>query len=217
MGVVGDVRDNGLNSKPEPTMYVPVAQVTDGMNALINSVSPMTWVIRTRVEPFSLNREIQRELRLASGGLPVGHVRTMEQVVAQSTQQQNFNMTLLVIFAGLALLLGAIGIYGVLAYSVQQRTQEIGIRLALGAERRDVLRLVVGQGFILAAVGAVVGTAAALGLTRFLGSLLFGVKPTDPATFAGVAILLVAVALIACYIPARRATKVNPLVALRYE
>lgn len=217
VGVVGDVRDGGLNNDPGPTMYVPVAQVTDGMNAMGNSLGPVTWIIHTRVAPLSLNQEIQKQLRIASGGLPVGHVRTMEQVVSKSTEQDSFNMTLLVIFAGLALLLAAVGIYGVLAYSVQQQTQEIGIRMALGAEQRDIRLLVLGQGAKLTLTGVAIGIAAAFGLTRFLSSEVYGVQATDPVTFIGVAVLLILIALAACYIPARRAMRVDPMVALRHE
>jgi putative ABC transport system permease protein len=217
VGVVGDVRDNGLNYVPGPTMYVPLAQVTDGMNALGNSLQPLIWVIRTRIAPLSLNHEIQQQLRIASGGLPVGHVQTMKQVVAHSTQQDAFNMILLVSFAALALLLAAVGIYGVLAYSVQQRTQEMGIRMALGAQQREILRLVLGHGAKLTLIGVAMGIAAAFGLTRFLSSQIYGIKATDPGTFIGVAILLAFVALAACYIPARRAMRVDPMVALRHE
>ncbi len=217
VGVVGDVHDNGLNYKPLPTIYVPVAQVTDVMNAVHSSRAPLIWVIRTRVAPLSLNQEIQEQLRTASGGLPVGQVRTMEQVVSKSTEQNSFNMTLLVTFAALALLLAAVGIYGVLAYSVQQQTQEIGIRMALGAQQRDIRLLVLGQGAKFALIGVAIGIAAAFGLTRFLSSEVYGVKVTDPVTFIGVAILLTLVAIAACYIPARRAMRLDPMVALRHE
>lgn len=217
VGVVGDVRDVGLNYKPNPTTYVPVAQLADAMNALVNRALPMIWVIRTRVAPLSLNREIQEQLRIASGGLPVGHLRTMEQVVAQSTEQNSFNMTLLVIFAALALLLAAVGIYGVISYSVTQRTHEIGIRMVLGAQRRDVLHLLLGQGTQLALLGVGIGVIAAFALTRLMATLLYGVRATHPLTFIGVAILLTLVALLACYFPARRAMGVDPMVALRHE
>jgi putative ABC transport system permease protein len=217
VGVVGNVRDNGLNSKPEATMYVPVAQVPDGENTLANSLKPLTWVIRTRAAPLSLSHEIQQQLRLASGGLPVGHVRTMGQVVANSTEQQSCNMTLLVIFAAFALLLAAVGIYGVLAYSIQQRTQEIGIRMALGASPQQVRRTIAGQGMALALVGLTIGVGGGLALTRVLGSLLFGVKPWDPLAFAGAVVALALVALLACTLPAFRASRVDPMVALRHE
>jgi ABC-type antimicrobial peptide transport system permease subunit len=141
----------------------------------------------------------------------------MEQVIAESTARQNFNMLLLSIFAGMALLLAAIGIYGLMSYTVEQRTQEIGIRVALGAGQRDMLKLIVRQGMLLAGIGVVIGLAAAFGLARLLASLLFGVKTTDPLTYAGVAAVLISVALLATYVPARRATKIDPLIALRYE
>ncbi len=217
VGVVGDVRDNGVNTEPVPAVYVPMAQVSDALNETANAIQPLAWVIRTRVAPLSLNREIQKQLRIASGGLPVGRVQTMEQVMAQSIEQNSFNMTLLVTFAALALLLAAVGIYGVLAYSVQQQTQEIGIRMALGAQQRDIRLLVLGQGTKLALIGVAIGIAAAFGLTRFLSSEVYGVKVTDPLTFVGVAILLTLVALAACYIPARRAMRLDPMVALRHE
>ena len=217
VGVVGDTRDGGLNSNPYPEMFVPIAQVTDGMTALSNGISPVVWLIRTHVAPYSLNTEIQSELRTASGGLPVGNVRLMDQVVQQSTARDDFNMRLLSIFAAVALLMAAIGIYGVMAYSVQQRTQEVGIRMALGASPGTVRRMVVLQGMLLALIGLVVGIGGGLALTRLMGSLLFEVKPWDPLVFVSTAVLLAAVALLACYVPAVRASRVDPLVALRYE
>jgi putative ABC transport system permease protein len=217
VGIVGDVRNGGLDNDPEPIMYIPVAQMPNGVTALNNRIIPITWIVRTRVEPFSLSSEIQEELRTASGGLPVSHIRSMDQVRAESTQRTNFNMTLLVVFAGVALLLAAIGIYGLMAYSVQLRTQEIGIRMALGAGPQDVRRMVVKQGMRLALLGVFLGIAAALALTRLMASLLYGVKPWDPAAIVSVAALLSAVALLATYFPARRASRVDPIIALRYE
>jgi len=217
IGVVGNVRDNGLNFDPVPTMYVPLAQMNDTLTALDATLIPMQWVIRTRVEPHSLAPQIARELRDASGGLAVGTIESMDQVVANSLTSERFNMTLLTIFAAIALLLAAIGIYGVVAYSVQQRTSEIGIRMALGASPQNVRRMVVLQGMILALVGVVLGAAGGLALTRVMRSLLFGVKPWDPVTFVITAFVLSTVAWFACYVPAVRASRVDPMVALRYE
>jgi len=217
IGVVADVRDGGLNNKPFPEMYVPTAQVGDSLTALDNGIEPMVWLVHTRVEPHSLITEIQKELRNASGGLAVGNIRSMDQVVEESTARDNFNMKLLTIFAAIALLLAAVGIYGIMAYSVQQRTQEIGIRMTLGAEPEAVQRMIVVQGMLLALIGVVLGVAGSLALTRVMSSLLYGVKPWDPITFVATAALLSVVALIACYVPARRASRVDPMVALRYE
>jgi putative ABC transport system permease protein len=217
VGIVADVRDDGLNNTPGPIMYLPVAQVTDGITALNAEVLPIMWAIRTKVPPFSLSQDIQRELREASGGLPAGNIRSMDQVVAQSTARQDFNTTLLTIFACVALLLAAVGIYGLMAYSVQQRRQEIGIRMALGASPEKVRGMIVRQGMTLAFAGVLVGVAAALALTRLMASLIFGVKTWDPVVFVTVAVVLSLVALLATYIPARRAAHVDPLIALRYE
>jgi putative ABC transport system permease protein len=217
IGIVADVREGALSRPPDQIMYVPFAQVNDGIIALNNRIIPLTWVVRTKLQPFSLSADVQRELREASGGLPVAHIRSMQQVVGESTARNDFYMTLLTIFAGVALLLAAIGVYGLMAYSVQQRTQEIGVRMALGASPQQVRRMVVVQGMQLALVGVVIGVASALGLTRLMSSLLYGVKPWDPVTIVLVAVLLSGVTLLATYLPARRASRVDPLVALRYE
>lgn len=217
MGVVGDARNGGLNSNPPPIMYIPVAQVPDGVTALNSRIAPLQFAIRTRIPPFSLSEEIQKALRDASSGLPVGNVESMDQIDAESTASTNFNMTLLTIFAGLALALAAIGIYGLMAYSVQQRTQEIGIRIALGASPRNVGRMIVRQGMTLVLVGVVIGVAAALALSRYMATLIYGVKTWDPTTFISVVVVLTAVALAATYFPARRASRVDPMIALRYE
>ena len=217
IGIVADVREGALSRPPDQIMYVPFAQVNDGITALNNRIVPVTWVVRTKLQPFSLSADVQRELREASGGLPVAHIRSMQQVVGESTARNDFYMTLLTIFAGVALLLAAIGVYGLMAYSVQQRTQEIGVRMALGASPQQVRRMVVIQGMQLALVGVVIGVASALGLTRLMSSLLYGVKPWDAITIALVAVLLSGVTLLATYLPARRASRVDPMVALRYE
>jgi putative ABC transport system permease protein len=217
VGIVGDVREAGLSEPPIPTMYVPIAQVNDGVVALNNRIGPISWLVRTTLQPFSVSADIQRELREASGGLPVAHIRNMQQVLSESTARNDFYMTLLTIFAGVALLLAAIGVYGLMAYSVQQRTQEIGVRMALGASPQQVRRMVVLQGMQLALVGVIIGVGSALGLTRLMSSLLFGVKPWDPGTIVLVAVLLSGVTWLATYLPARRASRVDPMVALRYE
>jgi putative ABC transport system permease protein len=217
IGVVGDVRDQGLNNNPDPIMYVPVSQLPNGVTALNNRIIPLTWVVRTKVAPNSLSADIQKELRAASGGLPVGHIRTMDQVRVESTARTDFNMTLLAVFAGIALVLAAIGIYGLMAYSVQQRIQETGIRMALGASPEDVLKMVVWQGMRLALVGVLLGVGIAIAISRVLASFLFGVQPRDPVTFIVVAAVLSIIALLATYIPALRASRVDPMAALRYE
>jgi len=208
VGVVSDVRDFGLNRDPAPVVYVPLAQVTDGITALSQRAASLAWIVRTRGEPRSLRGAIQDELRRDTGGLPVTAVRSMNEIVAQSTAGTSFQMTLLTIFAGAALLLAAIGIYGLMAYSVQQRTREIGIRLALGAEPRDVRKLLILHGMRLASIGIAIGVFAAFGLTRLLSASLVGVKPWDPLTFTAVAVLLSVVMLFAVWLPARRATRV---------
>jgi ABC-type antimicrobial peptide transport system permease subunit len=198
-------------------MFVPVAQVRDGVTALNARIGPIIWLVRTRVAPLSVSSAIQVKLRQTSGGLPVGRIRSMDQVVVQSTARADFNMLLLTIFGCSALLLAAIGIYGLMAYSVEQRTQEIGIRIALGAATGDVRNMVVFQGMRLALVGVGIGVAGAFGLTRLIASFLFGVHAWDPLVFTIVPLLLSTVALLAVWLPARRATLVDPVDAIRYE
>ena len=216
IGIIEDVKDSGLNQRVEPTLYLPIAQLTDAATALFDSSLPITWVIRTKIHPYSLSADIQRELRVASG-LAVAHIRSMDEVRVESTASTNFNLMLLSIFAGLAVLLAAIGIYGIMSYAVGQRVHEIGIRMALGAGADDVLSLVLRQGLRLALLGIVLGLVGAAWLTGAMESLLFDVRPNDPLTFAIVSVLLLAVALTATYIPARRATKVDPMIALRFQ
>jgi predicted permease len=214
VGVVADLRDGGLNNDPGPRMYVPNGQVTDELNALNLRISPVAWIVRTRVEPYSLSNPIQEQLRQVTG-LPVSDVRSMNDVVSRSISRQRFNMTLMTVFGCAALLLAAIGIYGLMAYSVAQRTQEIGIRLALGADGPGVRNMVVLQGIRLAVIGVAIGLASAFGLARLVASLLFGVKAWDPAVFVSVPIVLAVVALIAVWVPAMRASRVDPVIALR--
>ena len=216
VGVVGDTRDGGLNSDPSPATFIPLAQVSDAYMKLNNRFMPLTWLVRTRVAPFSLAEPIQRAFQNAAD-LPVGHVRSMDQIVGESTADTRFNTLLLGIFAGLAVLLASIGLYGLMAYSVEQRTLEFGIRLALGADSTRLRNLVLRQAMTLAAIGIAVGIGGAYGLTRLMSTLLFDVKATDPMVFTSVAAVLAMVAFLASYLPARRTLKLDPVVALRYE
>ena len=208
VGVVGETK-RSLDNDPSQQMYVPYAQDA--------SWSSMSFVIRTSGDPASTSPAVRNEIRSLDKGAPVFNVRTMNDLLATSVAPRRTPMLLLSAFAAAALLLAMIGIYGVTAYYVTQRTQEIGIRMALGAQMSDVLKLVLRGGMTLAAIGIAVGLAGAFALTRWMTSLLFGVKPTDALTFIAVAVCLLVTALLACYLPARRATKVDPLVALRYE
>jgi ABC-type antimicrobial peptide transport system permease subunit len=198
-------------------MIIPTAQVPDGMTALNSNIGPMVWLVRTHGDPHPYISAITDQLRQASGGFPVARVRPMTEVVVQSTARQDFNMLLLTIFGASALILAAIGIYGLMAYSVEQRTQEIGIRMALGADRSRIRSLVVWHGMRLAIVGVVIGIAAAFGLTRFISSFLFGVKTWDPLVFVTVPILLSLIALLAVWMPATHASRLDPQEALRIE
>jgi len=217
VGVVGNTHDGGLGRDPGALMIVPDAQVTDGVTKLNGSFVPLRCVVRTQRDPRQLVNQITEQLRQASGGFAVSRVRLMDEVISRSTARENFNMLLLTIFGVVALVLAAIGIYGLMAYSVEQRTQEMGIRMALGADRTAIRKLVVWHGMRLALVGVVVGIGAAFGLTRFLASFLFGVKTWDPAVFITVPLVLASVALLAVWIPATRASKLNPMQALRVE
>lgn len=209
VGIVGDVKQDGLEViDPVATLYVPMAQLPSFY---------MSVVVRTTSEPMALVSSITDAVHKLDREQPVLDAITMDEIVAKSLSQQRFNMLLFGAFAGLALLLAAIGIYSVLAYSVRRRVREIGVRMALGAQRMDVIRLILGQGIRLVLIGIVIGVAAAFPLTHLITSQLFGVSAVDPWTFAGVALVLVIVAIAACYIPARRAAKVDPMVALRYE
>jgi putative ABC transport system permease protein len=218
IGIVGDVRNAGLIADPtsDRVMYVPQAQLPDAENAWLTLNGLMAWVVRTKGEPHGLVPAIREELRQATG-LPASSVFSMDEVMSLSTGKQRFNMVLMTIFGCVALLLAAIGIYGLMAYTVGQRTQEIGIRLALGAKASQVRSMVVAQGAILTLAGVVIGIAAAWGLSRLLETLLFGVSARDPMVFFTVPAMLGAVALLAAYVPARRASRVDPIVSLRYE
>ena len=217
VGIVGDVNDGPLGSKPGPHFYLPYLQLPDDYIVYGNLIIPMNLVVRTSTDPASLTSAVVAQIHSLDPQLPVANIHTMDQEMASSVAAPKFNTFVLGLFAFLALFLAAIGIYGVLAYSVAQQSHEIGIRMALGAQRRDVMRLVLVQGARLALAGTAIGLLAAFGLTRLMSSLLYGISASDPLTFAAVAIVLVAVALLACYIPAHRAMRVDPTVALRYE
>ncbi len=210
VGLVADSKQNSVESQAEPELYEPYAQHPFASFLV-------TFVIRTSGNPLDVAAAVRNAVWEIDHDQPVIQVRTMENVISESLWQQHLSALMLGIFAAIALLLSAVGIYGVLSYSVSRRTHEIGIRMAMGAERRDVLKLVLGHGFNMALTGIGIGIAGCFVLTRFLASLLYGVKATDPTTIIAVALLLLAVALIAVYIPARRATKVDPMVALRHE
>jgi predicted permease len=207
-GVVANVRSIELQEEPMPEVY---------FSSLQDAFSEMSFVIRTQIEPASLAAAAREAVQQVDPAQPVAEIRTMENIVSESVTQPRFNLTLLGVFGGIALILSAAGIYGVTSYTVTQRTHEIGIRMAVGAKEQDVLRLMMKQGMKPAVMGLAIGLAAAVALTRLMKSLLFGVSATDPLTFAALALLLLSVALLACYFPARRATKVDPMIALRYE
>ncbi len=208
VGIIGDVRQLGQDSSAKPEVYFPYLQV---------AAPSMTLVVRTASNPLNLAAAVKSQIQMIDKDLPIDNAKTMQQLLAESISGRRFNMLLLTVFAVVALVLAIVGIYGLMSYTVTQRTHEIGIRVAIGAQPRDVFRMVIGQGMILALIGVAFGLVGAFGLTRLMTSMLFGVEPTDPATFVSIAALLTGVALVACYIPARRATKVDPLVALRYE
>src|SRR5262245_26955939 len=208
VGIVGHVKHSGLEGESRVQYYIPHSQVQNSFMGL---------VVRTNVDPTSLTGAVRGAISGLDKDLPVFRVKTMDQFVIDSTAQRRFAMTLVGIFATVAMALAAVGLYGVLSYSIMQRSHEIGIRMALGAQVRDVLRMVVGQGMLLAVAGVVLGSVAAFLLTRLMANLLFDVTPTDPLTFTTISFLLSLVALLACFVPARRATKVDPIEALRYE
>ena len=208
VGVIGDVLHNGLHAEPRPEMFVPHQQ---------SASSHMTFLVKTKTEPGAQLSAVKRAIREVNPRQTFGRTATMEELVSDSLEQRRFSLFLLGLFAAIALLLATLGIYGSISYSTRQRTNEIGVRIALGAQSRDVLRLIVGQGVGLTLVGVAIGLGAAFLLTRAIKGLLFGVTPTDPVTFLVISLLVLFTALIASLIPARRATKVDPLVALRSE
>ena len=217
IGVVGDTHNNGLGRPSDAMVIVPIAQVTDEYTASYTNVQPLLWMVRTHGNPHQAVAAVSEQLRLASGGFPVAHVRTLEEVMGRSTARESFNMLLLTIFAAIALVLAAIGIYSLMAYSVAQRSQEMGIRMALGADRSAIRRLVVWHGMRLTILGVILGLGAAFGLTRLIASFLFTVKPWDSVAFLSGPLILSAVALLAVWLPATRASRVDPIEALHTE
>ena len=216
VGVASDVKEIAIDQSAAPTLYVPMAQVPDDLMMFMNRWFPTSWIVRTN-GPADVAGTLRRSVNEIDPQLPLSNVRTMTQVAGSSLASQQFILLLMTVFGSLALALTAVGIYGVLSYQVTQRTHEIGIRIALGAQIRDVLQLVIRQGMSLVLIGLCIGLVGAVALTRVIATLLFGVGAKDPLTFLAVAALLSVVAFVACYVPARRATKVDPLVALRYE
>jgi putative ABC transport system permease protein len=208
VGVVADVKNDDLEERADPAVYVPYAQAP---------WRTMNLIVHTTQEPLVLARAVRGEVSALDRTLPVSRVKTLQQMIDERSSSKRVLTWTLGVFALAALLLAAVGIYAVMSYAVTQRTYEIGVRMALGARERDVLRLIVAQGLKLTLIGVIVGLAGALALTRALTFFLFGVTATDPLTFVAVALLLAGVALVACWIPARRAAKVDPLIALRCD
>jgi predicted permease len=208
VGIVGDVKDAGLNEPNPPQIFLPYRQWP---------VGSMTMIVRTAVPPMNLTDAIRAEVYAVDSSLPVSNVSTLDAIVAKSISQQRFYMLLLTIFAGVALVLAAVGIFGVLSYAVSQRTREIGIRMALGAQGGTVIRLIVRQAMLLVAAGVAAGLTLGLLLSQTMAKMLFAIKPTDPPTYITVSLTLAAVSLFASWLPARRATRVDPIVALRSE
>jgi putative ABC transport system permease protein len=208
VGVVGDTRHTGLDSDPRTEIFLPHAQEPYGS---------MTYVVRTANDPTTMLQAIKGEVWAVNKNLPFASIYTVDDLVSRSLGERRFNLLLLGAFAVIALTLASVGIYGLISFSISRRTHEIGVRMALGAARRDIMKLVLREGLMLTAVGVALGFAASIALTRLLASLLYGVSATDPLTFIAIPVILAGVALVACFVPARRATRVDPMVALRYE
>jgi predicted permease len=216
VGVVAAARNRVLNAEPRQEVFVPLRQEAVSLRGIRGELS-YALIVRTTANPANLINSIRQKVWAIDRNIPITEVRTEEEIIASAVVQPKFNALLLALFASLALCLGAIGIYGVISYTVTQRTHEIGIRLALGARRRDVLSLIVRQGMTPVLIGVGIGLLSALALTQWIETLLFGVRPTDPVTYAALALALTVVALLACFVPARRAMKVDPMTALRHE
>jgi len=217
VGVVSDVKQSGLDRPAPPMVFVPIPQMPDKLMAVVRAFTAANFTVRTTVAPKAVTAAVKREIAELDPTLSLSEISSMEEITAVSVAPQRFNVFLFGVFAGLGLLLAAIGLYGVIAYAVEQRTNEIGLRIALGAQARDIVRLILKQGLALTLIGLALGIVVSVALTRLMKSLLFGVGTTDPLTFVVIAMLLTAVALLACWVPARRATRVDPMVALRCE
>jgi putative ABC transport system permease protein len=218
VGVVGDIRHNRYDREAQPQMYVPYVQhPLVSQDRWVESRLSMTFVVRSAGDPLRLVPALRTAVAEVDRNLPIFNMKTLDEYVAEQIWQPQQTMTLLAMFGAIAVVLAMTGVYGIMAYAVQQRTHEIGIRMALGATRRNVLGLVIARGLLLVALGVSIGLAGAVALTRLLGSLLWGVTPTDPLTYVLVIMALVTVAMLASYLPARRALDIEPTVALRYE
>ena len=217
VGIVADTKQMGLDRPALATVFVPVAQLPDKLMAVSRSFTAGYFTIRTSVEPLSLAHAFKQEVARVDSGVALSQIGSMDGLSSRSTRQNRFNMVLLGLFAALGLVLAAVGIYGVTSYAVAQRTNEIGLRLALGAQSKSVINLIVKQGAVIVVAGISIGLIASLILTRLIKAKLFGVTSTDPITFVSIGVLLTTVALLASWIPARRAARVDPLIALRYE
>jgi len=217
IGIAGNVRDTALARPPRPEMYVPVAQVPDGVTALNVRLLPIVWIARTKLEPLSIAASMKDQLRDASGGLPVTRIRSMNDVVRESTATIRFQTWLMAIFSAAALLLAVVGVYGLIAYSVEQRQHEIGVRMALGARPTDIRKAVLGRGVLLTLIGIAAGIAAAFNLSKLISGFLFGITARDPLVFISAPLLLMAIALLAAWLPYRRALQFNPIRLLRHD
>jgi putative ABC transport system permease protein len=215
VGVIGDVKQSTLESQPTYDIYLALHQANQDVLGLLRN--NQFWVLRTSGDPLAVSEAFRRELRSLDPDVPASDLRSMEQYLASTVAPRRFNLRLMAVFAASALLLAFLGVYGVVAYSVSQRSREIGLRVALGARRTDIYKLILGQGIRLTLAGLALGLGGTLASTRLLSGLLFGVTPTDLQTLIGVFLLLVGVTMAACYLPARRAARVDPMVALRYE
>jgi putative ABC transport system permease protein len=217
IGIVGDTHDGGPDADPAPMMYIPLSQMPDSETAGNSKAAPLYWFVRSQVDPRTLTSAISTALREASGGLPVAHIRTMEEIEAANIARQQLNMLLLTLFGFAGLLMAAIGVYGVMSHSVQQRRQELGVRMALGAQASNLRNMVIRQGMTLTLIGLLIGGGGAFWLTHLLSGFLFGVKPLDPVSFIATPLVLSVVALFSIWMPAIRATRVDPMAALRIE